>query len=292
MAATKIIGVDFSGAETNNSTWITQASLDGNCLRVCRCWRPNRQRDVAHQQLFELLVGLPNSAVAAMDFPFSVPQSFARELADGATAMCDVWNAVAAENMQYPAFRALRDRFVERYGEMMRRGDGHFGGPFSPLKAVNPNMLPMTFYGMQMLHRLWNSDRSFRVPPLPEAGRTGPVLLETMPGVLLRSFGLPAENYKSRNQSNAGEPENVRREILAGLHTGIRDVAGLCLEISGQENQQCIGNADCLDSLVAAIGAAMWAYCEANFLHPRADIPDDEELQAAQLEGWIYAPQP
>lgn len=290
MAATKIIGVDFSGAETNNSTWITQAILDGNCLLVSRCWRPHRQRGGAHQRLENLLLNLPSSAVAAMDFPFSVPQLFARKLANDAATMTDVWCAVAAENMRYPKFGELRDQFVKRHGETMRRGDRYFGGPISPLKTGGPNMLPMTFYGMQMLHRLWNSNRSFRVPPLPMDVRTGPVLLETMPGVLLRIFGLPAENYKYRNKSNGHDPEKVRHTILNGLPSRVKDTAGLYLVILDQQRQDCIGNADCLDSLVAAIGAAMWAKSPQAFLHPKDDGAPDGELQIARLEGWIYAP--
>lgn len=288
--ATTIIGVDFSGAKANNSTWVTQAILDKDCLRIEYCWRPSPKGEEAHDSLEKLLLKLPCNAVAAMDFPFSVPQSFARELANGATTMCAVWRAVAAREMRYLEFVGLRDKFVKHCGEMKRRGDGYFGGPISPLKTGGPNMLPMTFYGMQMLHRLWNADRSFRVPPLQESGRTGPVLLETMPGVLLRAFGLPAENYKNKNKSNGYNPEKVRREILNGLPSRVKDTAGLSLAIPDQQLQKCIDNDDCLDSLVAAIGAAMWAKSPADFLLPKDEASPDGELQTARLEGWIYAP--
>lgn len=287
---TTIIGVDFSGAEKSNSTWVTKGILDGDCLQIKRCWHPSGKREEAHDSLKNLLLKLPSDAVAAMDFPFSVPQSFAKELANGATEMCDVWKAVAAGNMQYPTFQKRRDEFVKCYGEIMRRGDGYFGGPISPLKTGGPNMLPMTFYGMQMLHRLWHSDRSFRLPPLQEAGRTGPVLLETMPGVLLRAFGLPAENYKNKNKSNGYCPKKVRREILNGLPGRVNDTAGLSMATLDQQRQECIGNADCLDSLMAAIGAAMWVKSPTDFLLPKDDAAPDGELQSARLEGWIYAP--
>lgn len=240
--------------------------------------------------LYDLLATVEPPAVAAMDFPFSVPQLFAKKLASDATTMCGVWNAVAKESMQYCKFKKLRDTFVKSNGEAKRRGDGYFGGPISPLKTGGPNMLPMTFYGMQMLHRLWNSGRCFRVPPLPENGRAGPVLLETMPGVLLRTFGLPAENYKRKNRTNGGCPRKVRREILDGLPSRVKDMAGLSLTITDQHRQNCIENDDCLDSLVAAIGAAMWAKCPQEFLHPKDDGAPDGELQVARLEGWIYAP--
>lgn len=288
--ATTIIGVDFSGAEKSNSTWVTKGILDGNCLQIKWCWHPSRKREEAHASLEKLLRQLCRRAVAAMDFPFSVPQSFAKELANGATTMCAVWSAVAVGKMQYLEFGELRDKFVKRCGEMTRRGDGYFGGPISPLKTGGPNMLPMTFYGMQMLHRLWNSDCCFRVPPLQESGRTGPTLLETMPGVLLRIFGLPAENYKNKNKSNGYCPKKVRREILNGLPGRVNDTAGLSMVILDQQRQECIDNADCLDSLVSAIGAAMWAKSPTDFLHPKDDAAPDGELQSARLEGWIYAP--
>lgn len=288
MAATKIIGVDFSGAKDEHrsaKTWVAQGRLDDAGVLRLDSVQPMLRAD-----LRDLLVKVEPPAVAAMDFPFSVPQLFAKKLANDATTMCGVWNAVAEGKMQYCQFKKLRNTFVKSSGEMKRRGDGYFGGPISPLKTGGPNMLPMTFYGMQMLHCLWNSNRSFKVPPLSMDGRTGPVLLETMPGVLLRIFGLPAENYKRKNRTNGGDPKKVRCEILDGLPTRVKDMAGLSLANLAQQRQMCIDNDDCLDSVVAAIGAAMWAKSPQEFLHPKDDGTPDGELQVARLEGWIYAP--
>ena len=282
MAGQTIWGVDYSGAKANNATWLTKAVLHGTTLKIKGCDRIKRK------ELTDSLETLQDDAdaIVAMDFPFSVPQKFAEELVPNPFTMPDVWNAVA-NIKEYCNFDELRRNFVKCHGEMIRKGDAHYGGPFSPLKTVNPDMLPMTFHGMRMLDHLWKLGKGFRVPPLP-SNLNGPTLLETMPGVLLRSFCLPARNYKTKNQSNERRPEDVREVILNGLNSRSEPT----LQIPSQEQKKCINNADCLDSLVAAVGAAMWAMNKSQFLTPRESIPPSEELDAAQLEGWIYAPKP
>lgn len=285
MAERTIVGVDFSGQVRGNTTWATEAVLRDNTLDVKLCCRPSGNRDRAYEKLEELLHELRDDAVVALDFPFSLPRDFAMEVAPNAYRMPDVWEAVA-NITEYNQFDEMRHCFVERHGEMIRRGDAHFGGPFSPLKVVRPNMLPMTFHGMRMLHRLWTSGKGFRVPPLRPEKHCGPTLLETMPGVLLRRFGLPAINYKSKNKSNNDHPETVRATILDGLVK----MSAPTLKILDREKERCLANADCLDSLVAAIGAALWVIDKSQFLIPRETIPTNEEINFARLEGWIYAP--
>lgn len=279
---TTIVGVDFSGAKADNATWKTEARLQGTTLEITACSRVNRKA------LTEFLEGVQDSkAVVAMDFPFSVPRAFAEKLSPEAVVMPDLWKAVAnIEN--YDEFDEQRCDFVKYHGEMIRNGDANFGGPFSPLKRVNPDMLPMTFHGMRMLHRLWQSQKGFRVPPLPQDGRNGPTLLETMPGVLLRRFGLPATNYKTKNKTNKGRPEDFREKILYGLQKRF----GEFLRINDTERKKCRDNPDCLDSLVAATGASEWAIDKTQFLSPRESVPPSEEFDIAVLEGWIYAPLP
>ena len=95
--------------------------------------------------------------------------------------MPQLWEAAAV--MDLPEFLALRDNFVAEHGEPLRRGDLYFPECYSCLHKANPNMVPMTFRGMQMLDGLWRA--GCRVPPLPDQGRSGPVLLECMPGAAL-----------------------------------------------------------------------------------------------------------
>ena len=290
MAERTIMGVDFSGAQTRNATRFTMGGLNGDVLELEQRDPLPKTLPATHNKLKELIQGLPDDAVVALDFPFSVPRAFADALTDAkdksrATQMSDLWGIVAG--MEYHIFNELRDCFVKQNGEIMRRGDSNFDGPISPLKTGGPNMLPMTFYGMKMLHELWeNSD--YQIPPLPSAGRKGPKLLETMPGVVLRNLELPAVNYKKPNKSNGGDPQAVRRIILNGL----QPQSGVSLGNFDDIKTQCINDPDQLDSLVAAVCAAMWVIGKWPFLTPRKSTTQTEEMDYAKIEGWIYAPKP
>ena len=286
---TTIVGVDFSGRGTGNTTQVTMAMLQGDVLQLQPCDPLPKRLPDTHERLIELLESLCSDAVVGLDFPFSVPWPFGRELARVQRSklpadMSDLWNIAAAMGGNYDRFRELRDGFVEEFGEIQRRGDLCLHGPISPLKTGGPNMLPMTFRGMQMLHLLWNStERRFRIPPLLETGRNGPTLLETMPGILLRHLCLPAANYKRKNKTNGGDPKTVRWKILNGLEAR----SPVLLQIPDGMREQFINNDDCLDSLVAAVAAAMWVQNSDNFRKPQP-----EKLPDAQLEGWIYVPLP
>ena len=282
MADAQILGVDFSGAMKTNSTAVTKGILRNGVLELEWCYPLSKKREDALGELECQLLGLNKNAVAAMDFPFSVPCAFAHWLAPGVSTMRETW--AAAKDKGYSEFERLARCFVRRHGEVMRRGDVNFGGPSSPLHEVNPAMLKMTYYGMCLLHKLRKA--GFRVPPLDDDGCDGPTLLETMPGVLLRSFKLPARNYKSKNKTNCGHPKRVRCEILGRLQEG----SGVEIKNLDWVRETCIDNDNSLDSLVAAIGAALWVQDKSQFLSPRESIDSNEEIKAARLEGWIYAP--
>ena len=69
---TTLIGVDFSGAQQDNATWIAIATVgDGGQL----AWQtpfPIRRAD-----LEQLLLTIEGPTVAALDFPFGLPRDFA-----------------------------------------------------------------------------------------------------------------------------------------------------------------------------------------------------------------------
>lgn len=277
-----ILGVDYSGAKADKNTWATLGILTGDVLTLESCQATPRA------ELAVLLASLPGIAVAALDFPFSVPKEFAQEWLPGAKTMPDLWRTAAA--MEYPDFLELRDHFVSEHGEPYRRGDYYFPECYSCLHKANPNMVPMTFRGMQMLHDLWQG--GCRVPPLPDDDRIGPVLLESMPGAALRAFQLPFKGYKKGRSA----PE-LRRHILDGLATN----SGVTIPNLDHFKDQCLDNDDCLDSVVAAVAACLWAIDQAKFRLPksgpgdatkRGGTPDpkDNELTTARLEGWLYAP--
>ena len=126
------------------------------------------------------------------------------------------------------------------------------------------------------------------------------MLLEVMPGAALASWVLPHRGYK--NGRNAQE---LRTQILDGLS---EEASGIRLCNLEDFRDLCMGNDDALDSIVAAVVAALWAMDNA-FKIPSANRTVEEalqdydgarqisaginhwtEVQAAQLEGWIYVP--
>ncbi|MEC9271676.1 MAG: hypothetical protein VYB63_02005, partial [Chloroflexota bacterium] len=143
---TTILGVDFSGAKSDKNTWVTRGTLSGNSLEISSC-EPTPRAELAI-----LLGSAPKNTIAALDFPFSVPKEFSSYLLPSAEDMPELWNATA--NMEFQDFMALRDGFVLEHGEPYRRGDLYFPECYSCLHKANPNMVPMTFRGMQMLDGL------------------------------------------------------------------------------------------------------------------------------------------
>jgi len=284
---TIILGVDYSGAKADKNTWVTRGTFSnetdaGETLVIESC-TATRRADLA-----ALLAAAPGNTVAALDFPFSVPREFACWWHAAAKSMPDLWQAAAS--MDLPDFMALRDEFVAGHGEPYRRGDLYFPECYSCLHRANPNMVPMTFRGMQMLDGLWRAGS--RVPPLTEDTRKGPLLLESMPGAALRAMRLPFKGYKKGK--NAVE---LRRQILDGLETR----SGVAVPNLKRFRNDCIGNDDCLDSVVAAVAGCLWSRDDSLFRLPqdgpgdatkRGGTPshDENELDTARLEGWLYAP--
>ena len=266
----EILGVDFSGAKTDNHTWVAQGRLDSQVLVLESC------RPVSRSQLSGLLEALPSGAVASLDFPFSVPLDFARFWRPEARAMPDLWSAAAAMTLE--EFMSLRDVYVARRGEPKRLCDSYHPECFSCLHKVNPNMVPMTFYGMKMPAGLW--PKGCEVPPLAlqEMGRG--VLLEAMPGAALKAFKLPYKGYKGGMAAL-----NKRSQILEGLAR----CSGINLPNLVEFREPCLVSHDCLDAVVAAVIAALWCTNLDLFRHPEPaghDLPNP----TAALEGWLYAP--
>jgi len=277
-----IIGVDFSGAKADKNTWVTQGVLSDGVLEISSCEPTPRAK------LAALLVAAPENTIAALDFPFSVPREFASYWLPEASSMPQLWKAAAA--MEFQEFMALRDEFVADHKEPYRLGDLYFPECYSCLHKANPNMVPMTFRGMQMLDGLWHS--GCRVPPLPDNNRTGPLLLESMPGATLRALGLPFKGYKKGQNA-----VDLRRQILDGLEAK----SGIGLPNLSKFRDYCMGNDDCLDSVAAAVAACLWSDDQSSFRVPqngpsdvshRGGIPNPQEIeiQTARLEGWLYAP--
>lgn len=278
---TNIIGIDFSGAKHDRGTWVTHGRLTREDALVFEGANMIRRKDVVN-----LLIAVSTPTIAAIDFPFCLPQEFAEFLntGDDLKAMPDVWRIIDGMNLK--DFYAARDAFVNHFSiEPKRAGDvAHFKESFSPLHKVNPNMLPMTYWGIRMLHGLYsNNPRRWTVPPI-EASNSQPstvTLLETMPGAFLRTIGSIYKGYKK--PKSALLRDERRNSILDNLQQD----AGIALPNLSELREDCLANDDCLDSVIAAVAAARWAQNADGFRHPNRD-----ELPAAKLEGWIYVPKP
>ena len=278
---TTIIGIDFSGAKHDRDTWVAHGRLTSDGALVFEGANMIRRKDVVN-----LLVAVSTPTIAAIDFPFCLPQEFAKFLntGDDLKAMPDVWRTI--DGMSLEDFYAARDAFVNHFGiEPKRAGDeAHFKESFSPLHKVNPNMLPMTYWGIRMLHELFSKDPSrWIVPPLEATSAQAETvtLLETMPGAFLRAIGTIYKGYK--NPKSALLRDERRNAIMDEVQRN----SGIDLPNLSELREDCIANDNCLDAVVAAITAASWARNPARFRHPNAD-----ELPAAKLEGWIYVPKP
>ena len=274
----KVIGVDFSGAEKNNATWIAKGQLEGCNLTISRCYRPSRKQPISHAQLVTELKGLEPHSVVALDFPFSVPVKFARRWQPSADCMPQLWKAASLADLNQ--FKELRDKFVECHGEPKREADPPES--FSCLHNTNPNMVPMTFYGMQMLAGLWES--GFNVPPMPEQNSDAPILLEVMPGAVLRSFNLPFKGYKGGQKWL-----ELRKDILNKLPSK----SPIRLNIPDAIKLQCLSSKrngdDCLDAVVAALAAALWSKNQDMFYKPKPQY-DRNLSPIVAIEGWLYTP--
>ena len=137
-------------------------------------------------------------------------------------------------------------------------------------------MIPMTFRGMKMLHRL----EGFKVPmPGQSAPLSGKTALEVMPGAALQALGLPDRGYKS-----GPNRREKREEILRGL------LGCPPIRVSGLEcfRRLCIEIDDCLDAVIAAIVGAMWLHDSTLFCSPPSEGEDG--YSKVLLEGWLYSP--
>lgn len=301
---TTIIGVDYSGADSDSTigkTWVTKGRFDGEALTI----EERYPRPVSRVELEQLLRNLPVRSVVAMDFPFSVPIAFAESVGHSQSEMPALWNAAASMSLDEFKRKSIH------YSELLRVGDLAYPNVQPCLRYLPPTiMVNMTFSGMQMLDKLWKTGK-FEILPLKPKKLDDqlPVLLEVMPGLALKFFGLPYRRYKDGNGATERQyRRKMRCKILKDLEVG----SGVKLSTLGDSWEKCVDDrgGDALDSLVASIVAARWAKSESDFLHPTNKIVDKlkrnarnkrqasqqalgmTECQSARQEGWIYLPKP
>lgn len=288
----RIMGVDFSGARADRNTWVAEGELtrrepDVDVFTIGDCHRIRRAA------LTDKLAGLSKPAVVAMDFPFSVPVGFAN-FWQGIDVLSDGWEMpnlwASAADMRWDTFIDLRTtlRLDDFDGEPKRYCDPPES--FSPLHTARPNMVPMTFRGMAMLHELCGRlpHGTIWVPPLPKPTGYSITLLEVMPGATLRSFGLPYTEYKNApglTQEQRNQRREMREYILGQLPQRINP---LTVNLPGDVYASCLNDDNALDSVVAAITAALWVIDRERFIMPPAQ--GHPNYAQVLLEGCLYIP--
>ena len=165
---TTIVGVDFSGAATDLNTWFAQGRLDDGNLVL------DRVQPIRREDLYNLMLGLTAPAVAAMDFPFGLPEEFLPHIGvtDDYQTIDEIWTILADIDRQY--LEDVAAEFVRDYAEPHRVVERHYPESSSTLHRVNPDMLPMTYLGCRLLSRWWDhEDRPpWHVLPLEATRRT------------------------------------------------------------------------------------------------------------------------
>lgn len=277
---TKIIGVDFSGARTEEDTWLAECHLTGTYELIIERVQPIRRVDLC-AFLFKALPG----TVVALDFPFGLPievlESFFKDLDLDNATMADVWPLIA--RMTREEYEDKCRGFVSRTRRHPKRtGDHRHTVSMSPL---NVRMIPMTYHGIELLNKIHDeSPDRWLVPPIdceaPAAERV--TLLEVMPGAFLKRLGFETQTVK--RYKNAEDSLFNREHIIAELSSRAQNV-GVSVSNLSEFKWGMKAIDDCLDSVVAAIAAASWARNQVAFCHP-----EPSELKSAQLEGWIYVP--
>ena len=322
---TTIIGVDYSGAQADNNTWIARGLLnDDGVLRLDNAWPIPRA-----QLSTELLINTAAPAVAAMDFPFGVPRAFAARLCGDLkpAVMPDVWQAIAYDDnididiaddddididiadgiadagMTQAEFIAARDQFVADYKNPEQAGvvplpaDTLYCCSGEPHRAGDAKHLSAPFSPLHITRRL-------NMPPMTYHGIQ-----------MLRR--LHSKNPHGRwyvpPMAPTAQPEHTVTllETMPGAFLQVCGLPSIRYKARSAKAQalrrnildglptrtgwpaldltavrnNCLANDDCLDAVVAFVCAASWARCQAHFHHPAPD-----ELAAAQLEGWIYIP--
>ena len=261
--------------------------MQGDVVEIKSCCRLHRKREEAHKELEQRLKKLlSNNAIITLDFPFGVPKAFADTgFCPNAAKMSDLWKAAHSKSVNGDLTKYLNTKNglhkrlskggeLHKYTKLKREADKNLTESYSPLNTVQPNMLPMTFYGMQLLYRLKDAP-GFCVHPAPDNRRSGPLLMEVMPGAALNAFKLPFKTYK--RDINALRERQQIVKLLA-------ERSGLKLPNLRHFRDHCMFSDDALDSVVAAVVAAKWAHGD-TFQHSNADHSDIE-----RLEGGICVP--
>jgi hypothetical protein len=260
-------GVDFSGdmRDRKDGTWLAVVELDGEGLRVVRLEATGRIG--LENRLMDADASLLRVEALGLDFPFSLPLPFVKDLLGQKRAGTDWW-AVARrfKSLSRPAYLKAVNQFREAHGEVKRHTD-EIAGAFSPLHRVNPDLGPMVYHGIRMIAK-GRSRHALR----PFESARGRLLFEVYPGGFIRRHRLDAERVPGGR--------------LAAIVTALGRLPRYPLEIGSPWRSRCLSQRDALDAVLAARCAAGAVLSGESEKDPKELAPGQEDRIRA--EGWIY----
>lgn len=205
----RVLGIDFSGAvDAGRKIWLTEGTIDGDCLRVQACRRAEtlpgsaRARDGCLAAL-RCFLGGQRGAVAGLDFPFSLPAALA-----AGQRWDDFVRSFAGRYATPELFR--RACYAAAKGAELRRATDRIARtPFGP---YNLRIYRQTFYGIRDLLAPLVAGDAVSVLPMQPRVEDRTVLLEICPASTLKRLGL-YRPYKGRGEA----PRSAREALLEAL---------------------------------------------------------------------------
>ena len=270
----KIFGLDFTSAPGPKKPITTAVcELNDNLLRVNEIFK------IDSFAAFESFLQLPGPWVAALDFPFGLPQKLLTNLGWPST-----W-----EDYIYPLSSMGKTQFERtliQYCASRPPGDKHHvratdrcAGACSPMMLQRVPVGKMFFQGAPRLLaagvcilpcRPTNDDR---------------IVVEGYPALLMRKL-IGKRSYKSdESNKQTSEKATARHDIVYGLCSpAFSNQYGVTIELPDLLAEACIQDSkgDNLDALLCALQAA-WAYTRRNNDY---GIPP----KSSGGEGWIVDP--
>jgi hypothetical protein len=270
----KIFGLDFTSAPGSKKP-ITAAVCDLNdeLLRVNEILR------LDSFTAFESFLQLPGPWVAALDFPFGLPQKLLSNL-----GWPETWQGYI--HLLSLMGKTQFEQTLIDYRESRPIGDKHhlrttdrYAGACSPMMLQRVPVGKMFFQGAPRL-------LAAGVSILPcHPTNDSRIVVEGYPALVVRKL-IGKRSYKNDERSKQTlDKEHARREIIRGLLSpGLSTRYGVTIELPDMLAETCIQDsmADNIDALLCTLQAA-WAYSQRTNGY---GIP----LQCNKVEGWIVDP--
>ena len=279
-----VAGVDFSGSKAvPNETWLAIAELTDSGVEI------QKLTHVGSHKLAQVLTDNERLLVAALDFPFSLPNEFTSWVAQKADKQdFQSWQEIAMHLafLSFETFYALVEEF---HKEPKRYCDKQtMPMAISPLHRGNPSMVQMTYQGIHLLARL--NPEKFRILPFQDATAETCQVIEVYPSATLCALGLPFKGYKSVEKKDREAMFAQRKAMIRQLESlkarggeRFRDLPQLL--INAHDESTTITSHDAFDAVIACYTAGIFAMNAKSFVDPL-----ENDTLDVLTEGWIFQP--